>query len=189
MKTKLWLSVISIIILSWLLSGCATAPYTGQRVGSTSLIKSSQEVPFDIKVAKAVNKVSQDYYRSKRVGFNAVNDNFRISVPFKFVDLSPDQKQIVQLIGIPEYERSFPNISGKRVEEWIYRDQDYLVQFIYGNLVYLGPVDDLEKTLIDLGSPNDIYFFDFAGMRKVVFKYSARYQICTFQDDKLIVIQ
>lgn len=183
MKTKLIVITITIIVLSWLVSGCVTTQYTGSRIDLNPV------VPFDAKIAKAVNKESQDYYRSKRVGFNAVYENYRLGAPFKPAHLSPDQKQIIQLIGIPEYERTFPNLSGKRVEEWVYRSQDYLVQFIYGNLVYLGPVDDLEKTLIDIGPPTDVYSLDFAGMRKDIFKYRSRYQIYLFQDDQLIVVQ
>jgi hypothetical protein len=138
-----------------------------------------------MKVSNAVDKQSQDYYRSTRVGFKEVSANF----PFKSVGLSPDQKQIVQLIGIPEYERTFPNLSGKRVEEWVYLDQDYLAQFIYGTVVYIGQVDDLEKVLIDLGPPTDLYYIEFSGIRKDIFKYRTRYKVYTFQDDKLIVVQ
>ncbi|MFB3896366.1 MAG: hypothetical protein ACE14V_08700 [bacterium] len=182
MKTK-FSCIAIIIIFSWLLSGCATTRYTGSRI---DLVPT---VPFDVKVTKAVNKEIQDYYRSKRVGFNEVGVDYRMGTPIKFVDLSPDQRKIIDLIGLPEYQRAFPNKTGKRVVEWVYLNQDYLVQFIYGNLVYLGPVDDLEKTLIENGSPNEIYFFDFAGMQKVIFKYSVRRQIYAFQDDRLIVVQ
>jgi hypothetical protein len=186
MKTKLIFFVGMIIIVSWLLSGCATTQYkyTGL-VASNSRIDAVPVVSFDMKVTKAVDKQSQDYYRSTRVGFNAVSANNRLSS----IDLSSDQKHIVQLIGIPEYKRSFPNISGKRVEEWVYLNQDYLAQFIYGTLVYIGPVDDLEKVLIDLGPPTDLYYLEFAGIRKDIFKYRSRYKVYTFQDDKLIVVQ
>jgi hypothetical protein len=189
MKPKLILIAIIISILTGMFSGCATTPYISQRGITTSPIKSALEMPFDMKVARAVDKESQDYHRSKRVGFNAINEINRLGAPLKFVDLSPDQKQLVQLIGLPEYERTFPNKSGRRVQEWIYRDQDYLVQFIYGRLVYLGPVDDLEKTLIDLGPPSDIYTFDFVGMRKEIFKYKSRFEVYAFQDDRLVVVQ
>ena len=183
MKTKSILIPAIIVILSGLLVSCATIQYPGSRLNPTPI------APFDIRVTKAVDKQSQDYYRSKRVGFTATNLNYRLEAPFTLIGLSPEQKQIVQLIGIPEYERTFPNKSGKRVEEWIYLEQDYLAQFIYGTLIYIGPVDDLEKTLIDLGPPADMYSFDFAGMRKDIFKYKSRYEIYTFQDGKLIVVQ
>lgn len=183
MKNKVILLAIGSVIISILFAGCATTMHSGYGTNPNLI------VPFDVRMVKADVKQVQDYYKSRRVGFTATNDISSLGTPIKFIDLSLDQKHIVQLIGIPEYYRSFPNKSGRRIEEWIYLDQDYLVQFIYGKLVYIGPVDDLEKTLIDLGPPEDIYSIEFAGMRKDIFKYKSRYEIYTFQNDKLIVIQ
>jgi len=182
MKTKL-ISFSLILVLVGLLFGCVTAMYTGSEFSPNPV------APFAVRLSQTNEKQTQDYHRSKRVGFTATDELRNLGNLFPLVDLSADQKEIVRLLGIPEYYCSFPALNGKRIEEWVYLVQDYLVQFSYGNLVYLGSVDDKEKTLIELGPPTDIVLLEFAGMRKEFFKYKTRFEIRVFHNDKLVVAQ
>ena len=184
MRNKLIYLSIAMVFWVFLLAGCTTTMRYSSYGKSTAVT-----APFDVRITQANDKQMQDYHRSKRVGFTSTMDMGNIGVPMRFVDLSADQKTIVQLIGIPEYYCSFPSPSGKRVEEWIYLEQDYLVQFIYRKLVYLGSVDDKEKTIIELGPPTDIYTVDFAELRKDILIYKPRFEIYTFHNDKKVVGQ
>jgi hypothetical protein len=182
MKTKYIFYSLLIIFLSIVLSGCATTVQYSRNGNGLSI----SQIPFDIRIAQANIKQRQDYNRGKSIGFASSIGIGRIGSPTEFMGLSDDQKKIVQLIGNPEYYCSFPTQNGKRVTEWVYLTQDYLVQFRYGKLVYLGPVDDKEKTIIDLGPPTDIYTFDFASGRQEIFVYKSRWEIKVFHNDDAV---
>jgi len=167
--------------LAVLLSSCSTTMYS--KIGTSEQV----QFPFDIRVAQANQKQAQDYHRNRNVGYTSALGNFGAAAGI--VAVADDQKRIVQLLGTPEYQRSFPNFTGKSVLEWIYLDQDYLVQFIYGKLVYLGPVDDKEKTVIELGPPSDIYWFEFDAGRNEIFMYKPRWEVYTFHNDKKVTGQ
>ncbi|MCX7918295.1 MAG: hypothetical protein N3A72_01550 [bacterium] len=181
MKTKLnimLMVIVSGIILTVGFTGCGTTMYVKPKKSS------AEQLPFDIRVIQANEKQAQDYYRSKKTSYTGEANTH--GLPASMVVLTTDQKKLVQLLGFPEYQRQFPNRYGKSVTEWIYLKQDYLVQFINGNIVYLGPVDDKEKTLIALGSPDEIETLDFAGIRKEIFRYKSRFDLRVFHNDMLV---
>jgi hypothetical protein len=211
MKTKLIFYSLLIVFSSLVLSGCATVgPNAGQNTRIS--ISTLQQLPFDVRVARANIKQEQDYSHAVRhnfipftllefmyteVGNNVVGNEVGFSRIVSLTNLprlSEDQKQFVQLLGLPEFCRSFVTIRGNRITEWVYLTQDYLIQFNYGVLVYVGPVDDLEKTLINLGAPDEHYTVNLTTGRQEIFFYKTRLliddelngEIKVFQNDKLI---
>jgi hypothetical protein len=87
--------------------------------------------------------------------------------------LSDDQKEVIGLLGQPDYiRRPFYSLTKEKVHEWAYWEKSVLVQFINREMVYLGPLKDREKLLIRYGYPR-YHTYDplESGMREV-FIYS-----------------
>lgn len=69
-------------------------------------------------------------------------------------DVSEEQRETIRQYGPPEHIRKpFTSQRGEKVDEWLYRRSNYLVQWIGGRKVYEGEVTDLEKTLLTWGYP------------------------------------
>jgi len=72
--------------------------------------------------------------------------------------LSPDQIEMLERRGQPDYVRE--DVKARRNElfdEWVYWDQELIVQFIGGELVYEGDLLDSDKTLVTRGYPSKAY--------------------------------
>lgn len=68
---------------------------------------------------------------------------------------SPEQQSIVEQWGNPDYIRKpFQSLEGEWIEEWVYFDNKRVFQFKNHQLVYEGPLTDLEQLLLRLGYPN-----------------------------------
>lgn len=66
-----------------------------------------------------------------------------------------DQKTIVDLWGQPDYRRkAFQSLQGERVEEWLYLDNQRIFQFVRGEMIFDGPLTDLEQVLLRYGYPD-----------------------------------
>jgi hypothetical protein len=70
--------------------------------------------------------------------------------------VSADEEKTLKEFGPPDYVRRFRAKSGEKTTEWVYLDNDLLVQYVGGDLAYSGPVTDIEKLLIDRGYPDGI---------------------------------
>lgn len=131
------------------------------------------------KISKANMKQKQDYSRTRSVVFNR-NASF-------LGRLSKDQKEIISLEGLPDYNRTFRTLlHGKLVKEWIYLDKNYLMQFVDGKLVYVGPIDDKERIIIHYGQPTFIRTRELMNGRLEIFFYKARGLMFVFSNDKLV---
>ena len=66
-----------------------------------------------------------------------------------------DQQTILEQWGSPEYVRKrFTSLQDERIEEWLYMDLQRLFQFVDHNIVYEGPITDLEQLLLLHGYPD-----------------------------------
>lgn len=66
-----------------------------------------------------------------------------------------DRGQLLEDFGPPTLMRySFKSREGEKIEEWLYRDSLLVFQFVDGQLVYQGPMSDLETLLIIHGYPD-----------------------------------
>jgi hypothetical protein len=65
-----------------------------------------------------------------------------------------DKADTLSVYGQPDYVRiPFRSQYGEKTEEWLYIGQDRVFQFVKNNLVYSGPVSDLERILLRKGYP------------------------------------
>ncbi len=70
--------------------------------------------------------------------------------------LLSDRAQLLEDLGPPTMMRRklFKSREGERIEEWVYRDDLLVAQFLDGRLVYQGPLSDLETLLTIHGYPD-----------------------------------
>jgi hypothetical protein len=113
---------------------------------------------FDVEDEKATafrrytGRPATDYvFRWSKVAFDRVASD--IDGP-----LSEDKTEMLERRGRPDYKRD--NVKATRPEtfdEWVYWDQNVLVQFIQGDLVYEGDLLDSDKTLVTYGYPSSAW--------------------------------
>lgn len=73
----------------------------------------------------------------------------------KFNGSSHDQETIITEWGKPDYVRgNFLSMEDERVKEWVYLDHRKVFQFIKGELVFDGPLTDLEQVFMQYGYPD-----------------------------------
>lgn len=110
---------------------------------------------------------------------------------FYFEPAGADQVQTVAELGRPDFVRRFRSMSGEPVREWIYTDKPIIFQFIHKQLVFTGPITDLEQTLLTYGRPDnyEVYNTD-AGGTNMNFVYQGlwfkRLEDFKFTNDKLV---
>ncbi len=69
----------------------------------------------------------------------------------------PQQQTILDTWGRPDYIRKpFWSLEDEKVEEWVYLDHQHVYQFVNHQLVFEGPLTDLEQLLIRLGYPDQM---------------------------------
>ncbi len=106
--------------------------------------------------------------------------------------LTQEQAKKVAELGHPEYVREkFRSRLGESVLEWAYLEQNQVVQFIDGQLVFQGPLTDRDMVLIQQGLPR----FTFRNqeemgplMERYVYRKTdipGRQRVFTFADGKL----
>lgn len=105
--------------------------------------------------------------------------------------LSEEQKQVIGLLGQPDYiRRPFYSRTNERVHEWVWWEQGQVVQFVNRQMVFAGPLRDREKVLIRRGYPMYYTHQDImAGIRETLIysnDYEQRRHVYNFQNGKLI---
>lgn len=107
--------------------------------------------------------------------------------------LSPSQLDVLQRHGQPQYIRTgFTAHSGEIVDEWAYWDREVIVQFIQRQLVWEGPLTDMDRVRIRYGYPRRRWSQDtFAGARRDIWDYQGflldnRGMLVTFTDEQLV---
>ena len=130
--------------------------------------------------------VARDFYRrfSTEAYRNAVDTDFT-----RF--LSPDEHRILREAGRPDLVRHpFRSRLNELTTEWIYLQQQYVVQFIEGMLAYEGPVTDYERVLMEHGYPDVVTEVQVEGGGEVVHWayrdfFSGRGKTFAFNNDTL----
>ncbi|MDK2970662.1 MAG: hypothetical protein PWP23_417 [Candidatus Sumerlaeota bacterium] len=71
---------------------------------------------------------------------------------------SEDANEVLQRHGKPDYIRTDVQAEGDEIfDEWVYWDQNVILQFIDGQLVYEGELLDSDKVLVRRGYPSRAY--------------------------------
>lgn len=71
--------------------------------------------------------------------------------------LSDKQQEILKAKGKPDYVRNdYLSDSNEIVTDWVYFEKNIIYQFVEGEMVYQGPVSDMDKTLIRRGRPSRV---------------------------------
>lgn len=110
---------------------------------------------------------------------------------FYFEAAGADQTETVAEWGKPDFVRRFRSMNGEAVREWIYKDNPMVMQFVGKELVYTGPITDLEKVFLTYGRPDnyEVYKTD-AGGTNMNFVYQGlwfkRLEDFKFNNDKLV---
>jgi hypothetical protein len=105
--------------------------------------------------------------------------------------LSADQKDVILRHGQPDYiRRRFKSTSNELVDQWVWWDRDVTTQFVQGQLVWEGPLTDMDKTLVKSGYPSKARFVDpVPGTRRDIWIYEGVLQAhrrqVTFTDEQL----
>lgn len=170
-----------VVALAFLLAGCSTSAPMAPRYDADG------RPIFEKRYAK---HMAVDYKR--RFGDQA----YRPATGADFSSgLSFDQQMIVAEVGMPEYvRRPFEARRGELVGEWVYWDQERVMQFVEGGLAYEGPLTDLERVLIEHGYPTWAGEVQFHGGGEVfhwVYRdpLQVRGKAFSFSNDKLIYEQ
>jgi hypothetical protein len=87
--------------------------------------------------------------------------------------LSVDQDLIVREFGQPAYQRQFETAEGEKVLEWLNIEQNLCFQFVDGELVFQGPIRDIEQILLSHGRPQIASaHIDESNIERVFFVYT-----------------
>jgi len=69
--------------------------------------------------------------------------------------ISETQKALLHDRGRPDYIRpDYYSDSNERVTDWVYFEEDLIYQFVEGEIVYEGPLSDMDELLIRRGRPS-----------------------------------
>lgn len=133
--------VLMLFLISVILIGCATTqkPLFGvDEEGNPIMIKrypKRMDIGF--------------FHRWSRTAYHS--NKSEVKVKPKYTEMM----NVLEESGQPDYMRKpIKSIWGDTFEEWVYWDLATVFQFVQGQIVYIGPLTDLEKTLIIYGYPN-----------------------------------
>ncbi len=105
--------------------------------------------------------------------------------------LSESQRDVIARHGQPDYiRRRFKSTSNELVDQWVWWDRDVTTQFVQGELVWEGPLTDMDKFLVRFGYPQKARFLDpVPGTRRDIWVYEGIWQAhrrqVTFTDEQL----
>ncbi len=125
------------------------------------------------------------WHRFRRTAYDAVSNP--LSTP-----LSEDMRSVLERHGQPSYVReNFESRTNELVDEWLFWDRKTTVQFIEGQLVYEGPLTDMDHYRVVYGYPDKAYSQQYeAGPRREIWDYLGLFDdqgmIVTFSDEKLV---
>lgn len=107
-------------------------------------------------------------------------------------NVSEDQQGVLDRHGEPDYKRvGWKSTSNELVDEWIYWDRKVVVQFVQRQLVYEGPVTDMDEIRVKYGYPRRAWsqtyetgvqrdFWDYAGI------FETGGMIVSFSNEELV---
>lgn len=144
--------------------------------------------PLEIETFKRKTRHGEvDYLHNfKQTAFSPVKEPLRRR-------LSPSQQDILTRHGQPDYIRKgWKSTSGETVDEWAWWDRSIVAQFVQRELVYEGPLTDMDRYRIRHGYPSKSYTQDYeVGAYREIWIYQhglldTRGSVVTFGDEKLI---
>jgi len=107
--------------------------------------------------------------------------------------LSASQQDVLARHGQPDFiRRNFTAHTNEKVTEWAYVDRLVIAQFVQGELVFEGPLTNMDRYLIDHGYPRRAWKQDYPdGAKRDVWDYQAvlfdtQGKIVSFTDEKLV---
>ena len=109
--------------------------------------------------------------------------------------LTDEQRDYVEKQGQPDYRRRpFQSRLDEEVDEWIYLEQNRMVQFVRGYRVYEGEVTDLERIMIRYGYPRGVIMGQVEpGIERFTLVYGRPWdlerEVFSFADGKLVFSQ
>ncbi|MDX1973753.1 MAG: hypothetical protein SFY68_14575 [Candidatus Sumerlaeia bacterium] len=148
-RSSLSLCLTLLVFLSSLgLVGCNT--------NTKPPFKSDNETDLPSQFRRYTKRPAVDYvFRWNSQAFELVtSDDFDL--------LSEDKRSALGRLGKPQYVRE--NIRAQRNEnfdEWVYWDDNIILQFVGGSLVYEGELLDSDRTLVEYGYPSRAYFQEY----------------------------
>lgn len=113
--------------------------------------------------------------------------------PLKTKGMSASQLDVLERHGQPDYTReSFKATTGELVDEWAWWDRKIVTQFVQNELVWEGPLTDMDAYRIRFGHPRRAQqqayergarrdFWEYQG-----FDYNSPGMIVTFTDESLV---
>lgn len=107
--------------------------------------------------------------------------------------LSETQLDVLARHGQPNYTRKgFRSLTGETVDEWAYWDRQVIVQFVQRELVYEGPLTDMDSYRIRYGYPAKAWVQSYeTGVKRDLWDYrgimvDTHGMIVTFTNEKMI---
>lgn len=147
--------------------------------------------PYAIQAFKRQTKnQSQDFlFNWKREAYSKVSNPITKG-------LSEDMKDVLARHGQPDYLRKgWRSLSTNEfVDEWAFWDRGIIVQFVQGELVFEGPLTDMDRWRIEHGYPRRSSTQTVeGGVQRDIWDYQgvidSRGRIVTFTDEKLVSVQ
>ncbi len=181
----------SSLLASFILSGCVTTPPKAKsnspEPSKYAGFVGDPQIPVSVfdRIPFANQWQHQDYKKSKSVTYKKVQGRMSLTK-----SLSQDEKDILVLQGAPEYLRSFHNLEGNKIDEWVYKTKNIQLQFQDGTLAYCGEMADQAKLVIVYGQPVKILSnLMMGGNQKSNFWYEKDWKMITFNDGKMVINQ
>jgi hypothetical protein len=169
--------------------GCATVP--SQKTSSNThyvpgrLVEEPKPNSVFDRLHEANDRQTQYFKKGSSVTYTKVHGNDGVPL-----SLSPDERDILVLEGHPDYVRHFRIARGNQVDEWLYEQKDYQIQFKDGVLVYCSNIDQQAKAVLDYGQPTQVFVKQMAGgQQNELFWYKNENKMRAFSNGKLIVSQ
>ncbi len=110
--------------------------------------------------------------------------------------LSPSQVSVLERHGQPDYIREgFRSLSGETVDEWLYWDRQILTQFVQRELVWEGPVTEMDEWRLKHGYPRQAWSQSYeTGVRRDIWDYRGFFldtkgMVVTFSNENLATLQ
>ena len=110
--------------------------------------------------------------------------------------ISETQREVLERHGQPEYIRKHWKAStGEIVDEWAWWDRKVVCQFVQRELVWEGPLTDMDQYRIRYGTPMEALEQQYeAGVRRDIWTYQGILnatdgKLVTFSDERLVSVQ
>jgi hypothetical protein len=104
-----------------------------------------------------VGSMARMKYRANKDGLHPVPAGRKLLRTAGKDNLTPDQQRVLAQWGQPDWLRGpFRTTRGDTATEWLYERQNRIFQWVDGELVYQGPVTDVERTMLVHGAPTHV---------------------------------